>query len=308
MNNPASAPAKDLKLTDLSPAARAAVEQKTIGGGWDGRSLLKLWNELESWDDMAEARKARAKKMFIVGIFSAVFGFFIAFVVAFIAEIPWLGALILVAGFGMLFLGIRLKKAARAIDLPNEIRTSLKPFFKQLAHDLHPEEKVKVSMNLAGIDEDKCKDKRPIPSQRRGTVTQSTYEEDLCSIRLPLADGSLAILRMENTYLKLERRYSNSRGKSKSKTKWKKLSTVSTILVPPSPMVWQVARSQSVVDRNHERLTFSEKDGVMAARMDRYYKFKAADDPPGDAVPAADIIRMFVKLVALKPQSAGGAK
>jgi hypothetical protein len=44
----------------------------------------------------------------------------------------------------------------------------------------------------------------------------------------------------------------------------------------------------------------------MAARLDRYYKFKAAGDAPTDIVPAADIMKLFVRLGGMRP--AGGAR
>ena len=163
-------------------------------------------------------------------------------------------------------------------------------------------------MNLAGIDEKKCFHTKNLPPGTNRTLTQSTYMEDLCSIRLPLTDGSHAVLRIENTYLKIERRYTGRRGKSKSKTKWKKLSAVTAILIPPERIDWDTARVGDIVNPANARIAFVEKDGVQAARMDRYYKFKSADGPPGNAVPAVDILRMFVRLSAMRPQGAGGSR
>jgi len=297
-----------MTVKDLTPAARAAVEQKTIGGGWDGRALVKLMAELERWDNMAEARKARAKKVFIGGIIGSVVGFFLMFVAASVTEEFFWGPPFFLAPLAVMIAGIRMKKAARAIDLPNELRISLRPLLRQLHQDLNPDEKIKVSMNLAGIDEKKCTGTKNLPPGRSKSLTQSAYDEDLCDIRLPLADGSTAVLRMENQYLKLEKRYTSSRGKSKSKTKWKKLSTVTTMLIPPAPIEWEPARVEKLVNRANERMSFPQKDGVTIARMDRYYKFKAADDPPGDAVHGADIVRMFVRLTAMRPQAAGGSR
>lgn len=297
-----------MKVTDLTPAAREAVEKKTIGGGWDGRSLVKLMAELDKWDNMAEARKASAKKFFIGGIIATVVGFFLFFVVGAIFENALLGSIPFVLGVAALIVGIRMKKAARAIDLPNELRVTLRPVLRQLSQDLHPEEKIKVSMNLAGLDEKKCTGTKSLPPGRARSLTQSAYDEDLGSIRMPLIDGSTAVLRMENQYLKVEKRYTSSRGKSKSKTKWKKLSTVTAMLIPAAPVQWQTGRGAKMTDPANERVTFPEKDGVTIARMDRYYKFKAADDPPGDAAPGADVLRMFVRLTAMRLQASGGAR
>lgn len=80
------------------------------------------------------------------------------------------------------------------------------------------------------------------------------------------------------------------------------------MLIPPAPIEWAPARVEKLVNRANERMSFPQKDGVTIARMDRYYKFKAADDPPGDAVHGADIVRMFVRLTAMRPQAAGGSR
>jgi len=297
-----------MTVNELSPAAKAAVEKKVIDGGWDGKSLVKLMAELERWDNIAEARKARAKKVFIGGIIGTVLGFFLFFMVGLAGEQLGVGIALLAIGVGILIAGIKMKKAARAIDLPNELRVTLRPVLKQLRQDLHPEEKIKVSMNLAGLDEKKCKGTKNLPPGRNRSLTQSTYEEDLGSLRMPLIDGSTAVLRMENLYLKLERKYTGRRGKHKSKTKWKKLTTVTAMLVPAAPLQWDTSRAGKLSDPRNERLTFPEKDGLTIARMDKYYKFKAADDPPGDAAPGADVLRMFVRLTAMRPQPAGGAR
>ena len=297
-----------MTLKDLTPAARAAVEQKTIGGGWDGRSLVKLMAELDRWDNMAEARKAWAKGVFICGLIGTFVGFILMIVVSALTEEFLFGLPVFLVPLAVLIIGIRMKKAARAIDLPNELRVSLRPVLRQLSQDLHPDEKIKVSMNLAGIDEKKCARKKDLPPYGRNTsLTQSTYDEDLCDIRLPLIDGSTAVLRMENQYLKTERSYRSSRGKSKSKTKWKKLSSVTAILIPPAPIQWNAAGAAKSMNAANERMSFQEKDGVTVARMDRYYKFKGANEPPGIAVPGADIVRMFVRLTAMRPRAAGGS-
>ena len=297
-----------MTLKDLTPAARAAVEQKTIGGGWDGRSLVKLMAELDRWDNMAEGRKAWAKRVFIGGIIGSVVGFILMIAVSALTEEFLFGLPMFLVPVAVLIMGIRMKKAARAVDLPNELRISLRPVLRQLSQDLHPDEKIKVSMNLAGIDEKKCARKKDLPPYGRNrSLTQSFYDEDLCAIRLPLTDGSTAVLRLENQYLKLERSYRTSRGKSKSKTKWKKLSTVTAILIPPSPIQWNPSGAAQSMNAANERMSFQKKDGVTVARMDRYYKFKAADDPPDNAVPGADIVRMFVRLTAMRPRAAGGS-
>lgn len=303
----AAVPGK-MKITELTPAARAAVEQKVIQGGWDTKSLGKVLGELDRWDQMAEVRKKHAQKVFLTGAIGSLFGFFLFFFVAFMLESPVIAGVILAIPVVTLIAGIRMKKAARAIDLPNELRISLRPVIRQLSQDLHPDEKIKVSLNLAGINESKADSEKNLPPGRNRSLKQSQYGENLCSLRLPLVDGSEAVLHLTNTYLRLNRSYTTSRGKYKSKIKWKKLTSVTAILIPPARISWESARMQQFIDRANERLTFVEKNGVMVARLDRYYKFKAASEIPGDAAPAADILKMFVRLTAMRPGAAGGVQ
>lgn len=299
----------EVKLEELTPAARQAVETKSLNGGWDGRGLVRLFADLERWDDMAEARKSRATKLIIWAVVLMGVGFFATVITsAIMDDFIWQMLLLLAGGLALLIVGIRKKKAAKAIDLPNEIRISLRPLLRKLKQDLHPDEKVRVAMNLSGIDERTPHEAKNLPPGRNKHLMQKTYHEKIGSLRLPLADGSVATIRLENTYLKHERTYRTSRGKTKSKSKWKKLATVSTMLVPPSRISWESGRLQGIIDKQNERVSFVEKDGVLAARLDRYYKFKSADGPPAEAAPAADIIRMLVRLNTVRPQAAGGAQ
>jgi hypothetical protein len=297
-----------MKIEELSPAARSAVETKKITGGWDGKSLVKLFAELDRWDNMAEGRKKSAQRVFVGGCIFMVLGVFAAFVVADQTESIWGIAACILVPIGITALGAKLKNAARAIDLPNELRLTLRPVLRQLKQDLHPDEKIKVNLNLAGLDESKPATEREYPSPRGGKIKEKTFVDDLGELRLPLIDGSTAVIRLENSYIEAARSYRTARGKYKTKTKWKKLATATTILIPPARINWQSGKAAQMVDPNSERVTFSEKDGVMVARLDRYYKFKKAGDAPEDTVPGSHVIDMLVRLSAMRPQAAGGAQ
>jgi len=297
------------KIVTLSPEAKTAVETRKLQGGWDGRSLSKVLLELERWDDMAEERKTKAGRIFWTGVIGSLVGFFAMVFLGGILE-SFFPIAFFVVPLITLFIGIRKKRAAKGIDLPNEIRATLRPIVKQLQQDLHPDEKIRVELNLTCMDEKKVKSEKPVvPLPPRYTSLQETvYEENLGSLRLPLIDGSEVTLRIENEYVRRSGWKRGARGKSKSKTKWKKMTTVTAILRPPKPISWQPGRVQKFVDPACERVTFVEKDGVMTARMDRYYKFKEADNVPEKAAPGADVLRMLVRLGAMRPQAAGGAR
>lgn len=290
-----------MKVSELSPAARAAVESKSITGGWDGKSLLKLLGELDRWDEVVEQKKSTGKKMLIGGIVG-----FVPSVILLGFE-PITGCTGIALSIGCAIFGYRKRKSAQKVDLPNELRVTLRPVLKKLKQDLHPEEKIKVDLNLQTYNEDKPAKKREY-QHPRGKFTESSYVEDLGQVRMPLTDGSTALVRIENAYIELKRSYRSTRGKYKIKTKWKKMTTVTAMLIPGERIPWQSGRATQLVDPQNERITFSEKNGVMAARLDRYYKFKAAGNAPENVPPAEDVMRMLIRLSALRPQTAGGAQ
>lgn len=284
----------------LSPAASEAVAAKVLTGAWSGRGLLKLLGELERWDIVVEAKKSRMKKFWIGSLICAFLSFFVM-----IFLFPY-GIAAFLIPFVLVFVFKKKLNGLQAADMPDELRKTLRPVLKQLGQDLHPEEKIKGTIQLAGMDESKCKLKKDLPPGRNRSLKLSVFELDICDLRLPLADGSTAVLRLSNTFSKVERSYKTPRGKYKSKTKWKKAATATAMLIPAERLNWEPARMQQYLDKANERLSFAEKDGVMAARLDRYYKFKALGDAPSAVVPAEDIVKLFVRLTGMRP--AGGAR
>lgn len=284
----------------LSPAATQAVAAKVLTGAWSGRALVKLLGELEKWDVVIEAKKAKVNKLWIGSMIGAFVGFILMFVL-----FPYGIALFLIP-FVLIFIFKKQLNGLEAADIPDELRKSVRPVLKQLGQDLHPEEKIKGTIQLTGIDESRCKLKKDLPPGHNRSLKLSVYETEVCDLRLPLADGSTAVLRLNNTFHKLERSYRTTRGKYKSKTKWKKAVTATAMLIPPVRWNWEPARMQKYVDKVNEKLSFAEKNGVMAARLDRYYKFKGIGNARVATVPAEDIMKLFVRLSGMRP--AGGTR
>jgi hypothetical protein len=284
----------------LSPAAEAAVAAKVLTGAWSGRGLVKLLGELEKLDVVIEAKKARMKKLWIGSMIGAFVGFILMFVL-----FPY-GIPLFLIPFVLIFVFKKKLNGFEAADIPDELRKVLRPVLKQLGQDLHPEEKIKGTIQLAGIDESRCKLKKDLPPGHNRSLKLSVYEAEVCDLRLPLADGSTAVLRLNNTFHKLERSYRTTRGKYKSKTKWKKAVTATAMLIPPVRWNWEPARMQKYMDKVNEKLSFAEKNGVLAARLDRYYKFKGIGNAPATTVPAEDVMKLFVRLSGMRP--AGGTQ
>jgi hypothetical protein len=294
-------------LKDLSPDTVAAIRARKIEGAWDVRSLQKVLAELEAWDLTAELRKKSGNALLWIGVIGALFSIVSLFFM--LGEVESWMTLLWPAGFfaafvGAVVLGAKKSKAAQAMDLPDEIRVLVRPVVRQLSQDLDPKQKLKVDIDLQRIIENKPKSKQNLPPRAGATkLEQSLYEEPVCAIRMPLADGSEAVLRIGNEYCRTVRNYRGRSGKSKSKTKWKKYSTVTGILVPSPGMRWRPERIERFLDRKREKFEFVEKEGSRNARLDRYYKFASIGNPPANTAPLDEVMQVFLRLALMR----GGA-
>ena len=300
-------PAKPLnKLDDLTPAARQAVESKKISGSWSAKALLKLLGELQRWDLGVEDRKKAAHKRVVGSGIAMVVSIFALFV--FVAFDLWYIGLTLTIGLIVFFImSMRAKKALAAVDIPDEFRVVVRPLLRQLSQDIDPNEKVRVECDLAGVAESKAKSTKDIGKLYYQSAKLTVYEDPLCHLRLPLIDGTEAVFSIDNTVHKVVGTKRNARGKSKTKTKWKKVTTLTASLVPPQRINWEVGKSQQLVDKQTEKITFAEKNGVMVAKLQKYYAFKSMGDEPSGIAPSSDATGLFVRLYAMRP-AAGGAR
>jgi hypothetical protein len=293
-------------LADLTPAARQAVESKKISGSWSAKALLRLLGELQKWDLGVEERKKAAHKRVIGSGIAMVVSIFALF--AFLIVGLWFIGVPVTIGLIIFFVvSLRAEKALKAVDIPDEFRIVVRPLLRQLSQDINPEEKVRVECDLAGITEAKIKDAKDIGKLSYQSAKLTVYEDPLCHIRLALLDGTEAVFSIDNTMHKVVGTKRNSRGKTKTKTKWKKVTTLTASLVPPRRINWEVGKSQQLVDTRTEKITFAEKNGVMVAKLQKYYSFKSMGDEPTGTAPSSDATGLFVRLYAMRP-AAGGAR
>lgn len=293
-------------LNDLTPAARQAIETKKITGNWNSKGLLKLLSELQRWDlGVEERKKAADKRVVTFGIASVASVFLLFFLVSF--GLWYVGLLAVAGAVTGLVMAFRAKKALRAVDIPDEFRLTVRPLLKQLSQDIDPNEKIRVECDLAGFADTKIKSSKNIGKLSYQSATLTVYEDPLCHLRLPLVDGTEAVFSIDNTVHKVVGTKRNARGKTKTKTKWKKVTTLTASLVPPQRINWEVGKSQTLVDKQTEKITFAEKNGVMVAKLQKHYSFKSMGDDPTGIAPSSDATGLFVRLYALRP-AAGGAR
>jgi hypothetical protein len=254
-----------MKLADLSPEARAALAAKALHGAWHPRHLRRLLAEFDRLDQVAETGKKRAKWVLGTGCFLMAASVFMAVIIGIkLQSIPLVLACLIVPVV-ITLIGAKMSNSAAAIDVPNELRCTLRPLLKRLRQDIDPERKVRVRLSFAGLDTKKASSEREYKARTRGIVKESAFPEDLGYIRIPLRGGGAATIHLANTYLQLARSFQTSRGKSKTKFKWKKVTTVTARLGPD-------------------------------ARLRRRFKHKQYNDPPGECVSPGNVLGMLVEL------------
>lgn len=279
----------------FSPDAQAAIQARAITGNWELRKLQRLLSELAHFDEVNEAAAKKARNIMIGCIIGAFVSIFVAVMLLATLETPagWLLTLALIAG--AVVFGLRWSKLKKA-DLINDFRLCLQPGLRDIASDLDPAKKIRVRMDLAGPVTTKQKSKLEIPPGRYLKLTETIYEDPWCEVRLPLVDGTTALLEFEVKWIKRERKYRSSRGKTKYKTKWRKQCTAMATLLPPAPVTWNEAALRAKLDPKRERMKLLQEAGWTGARLERYWVFKGADDPPPDAPPAREVVGLLLRL------------
>lgn len=253
-------------------------------GAWDARTLLRALGELERVDLKVTLRIRRT-------MWSAL----ISALLALACGVAWFFAWFphareAFAGLvAMTFLLNWLFRKAREADIPDEIRLTIQPVIRQLLQDIDASRKIKFDLQL----------KRPVEEKL------DKHVERVCSLQLPLADGSTAIFHITNRYRSKVRRYRNKNGKYKSKTKWKKKSTLTGILVPAPGVTWRENRIERELQRRRETLQMIRRAGGRAARMSRRYKFLSLGELPKDVVPAEDVVDLFLRLALGRAAASG---
>jgi hypothetical protein len=298
------------RVAALSQEARKIVDEKKIVGQRrlkDWRALLK---ELGSFDQ--EMDKTRHQ----LGVYGGLgIGLFVVMLVAAIIIISNdLGSLALAvaAGLGLAGLigGLLLflkKRSLGALDLDNEFRLVLTPFLETVADDIARSGKVALNLDLAGRTDQKKKSERNLPPGRFKKLVETVWRDPWCRAEIPLVDGSRLQLDIENTFVSYYRQWKNPRGKTKSKTKWKKMVVVQAGLAPNSRrLAYDQARIQ--VEAAREKMKYSDKKDRPMARVTRKYKFKSEGEAPEAGPLPEDLLGLFFSLAGLlkpaeKPRS-----
>jgi hypothetical protein len=282
-------------LDQFSPAAQEAIRTHSITGNWDLKPLIRLMDELAQFDIVNEAATKKAQGWAIGFFIGAFLSIFVGAILVSFTDLAY-GFLLIPICIVMGIVKIVQYKKLKKQDLIDDFRTCLRPALRDLANDLDPNEKIRVKMDLSGPAEKKRVSKGEVPPGRYIKVTESVYEDPWCEVRLPLIDGTTAIVQFDVTWHELEVKKRGSRGKTKFKTKWRKECTARATLLPPSSVTWNESSLRDRADARLEKVKMVDKEGITCARMERYWYFKGAGDKPSDAPPAREVVGLLLRL------------
>ncbi|MHC1741872.1 MAG: hypothetical protein AB9873_02430 [Syntrophobacteraceae bacterium] len=281
--------------------AETAVRKRRVTGRLRLNRWLKILRELASYDATGDLRRSRAK--WGAGISG---GAFIALLVLFFCVLGEdelvCGALGIGALIALGLIGYFLKKLKQlgALDLANDFRTVLLPFLVAIREDVPTMEKVKLNLDLAGPSETKVIRKGDLGKKDGKDIEETVYSDPWCHLEAPLAAGNRITLDIANTYTRHQVRWRTTRGKNKSKCKWRKLVVVRAAMAPDAArfMFDPVALKKG---QNEVGLKVKKRaDGeAVVITMKKKIKFVGNDPPADSSIQTKEIVAMFLRLGSL---------
>lgn len=278
---------KQPEPASLSKAAQTIILQKTVAGRQSPGDWINLFRELSDFDQHLDALRNKLGASGKTAAIVAAISFFAAFFTFGLALLVFIPALIIAIRKYS-----RKSKLAR-VDLDNDFRSTLLPFLKIMSEDLSPDKPVDLALDLAGRTDKKMIKKAELPPGRFKKVTQTVWTDPWCRLSGSLVDGSKISLTITNHFTSQERQWRNARGKSKSKTKWKKISIV-TAGLRPDPEQFQMAQSSGQAQAG--KLKIVDRGNGKIVRLTNKVRFTSVGEPPDQAVSAQTIVGMFMRL------------
>ena len=289
---------KKPKIEDLSPQARAAVEQKKVSGQNRLKDWFKLLREVAQFDQKVDELRARAGKMAII--------FLILTIVSLIATFVFIFPVILFVIFLVLTIIFFVKKSRLGkIDLSNEFRDVVLPFLDALSEDFDARGRISLSLDMSGVHKEKVIRSGEIPPGRFRKLVETVFKDPWCRVEAPLVGGANLFLTIESTYFRYDRYWRNPRGKNKHKVKWKKLVEVTAGLIPDPDFLAVGADAVEELSAA-EKVKLTQKKDRQVVRLRRRFKFKGVTETPVESVSLDELLAIFFQLGnMLRPSQAG---
>jgi len=213
----------------LSPKQRRLLETKQLAGEYEPGALVALLKPIAEYDRLSD--KARTPMGCTTGAL-----FVLAFVLLIVSAnvsvylLP-LPLAALGAGIALLVTVLKMKK----LDLSNNFRQVAMPLFAVLREDMEPGATMNVRLDLSPptAKEKKTGTGKPyvVPGYRK--VVDTTYVDPWFGGGARLADGSVLQWTVTDDVVASERTKRTARGKIKTKTKHRKLTTIAVHVALP---------------------------------------------------------------------------
>lgn len=300
------------RIEALSAPARQALDTGRVEGRFRPRLLIALLRELGIFDRGTAEQIEAAHKRQAGGVSLAIIMGLVALVSALVLRgissgflLVSLGALV-VAGLGV---ARALKNRGEAkrlerVDLLDDFHALLLPFLRDIQEDLTSRGRIRVALQLDGIQDHKLGASRDWSSERFDVVREWTYHDPWCELEAALVDGSHIQLAISNDWTRQDRVWRNPRGKTKHKTKWKKIVTLQAAVRPPaSGLDWRAADAVSP----GVTLKVKERAGQEIRRLVRRAKFKSLEAPPAETLSVGDVVAAFLALFGMLAPKKEGA-
>ena len=289
----------EISLEEIGPEAEQVVTEKKLEGKKKLPAWLDLLEKLTAFDRNTDKFISKYKKrttlfttLFVVGIFLVFFSFVITGANLIVAAV--VGAATIVALI-FLILSRRQRKKYMAVDLTNDFRSVVLPLLRALSEDIESN-KVNLKLDLRShADKMKESGKEEVPPGRFRRVVQTTFDSPWCDLSTVLVDKNMINLSIGTQSTRIERYWSNPRGKSKYKQKWRQTTTVQTSLVPGVDVfAWNEEGIGEISES--EKMKLSEKKGANVCRLTRKFTFKSVHNTPEESIKSNDVIGMFFEL------------
>ncbi len=276
--------------------AAVVVEKKAVLGKKEVGEWLRLFQDLAQWDVQAEAAARRYRtRMLVAFVAAAVLGASSCmFCSALAAGGNWAAFIVLAAIFaGLVTMGIRSLRRMQALerqDLDDNFRKVFLPVFADLSEDVAPGAQVFVRLDLSGLSDKKILSRRRVASRRFKKLVLTDYDSPWATVRLPLVDGSVLELDFRDRVRKEDRFWTNLRGKTKHKVKFRTLSRVLVRLLPPSPgAVWDQDAAWSLAQQG-VAIKIRRKGDLFVCSLALKKKLKTVGEPPGTLFAPEEVI------------------
>lgn len=281
----------------LSPEQKALLQTKQVSGEYEPRSLIEFLKPVAEYDRLSD--KGRTP----IGCSTAAL-FVLSFVLLILTlnGLWYVAPLLLLSLGGAIYLLVTVLKLGK-LDLSNNFRQVAMPLFAVLKEDMESGATMNVRLDLSSptAKAKKTGTGEPYKEGAYYKIVDTTYVDAWFGGGTRLADGSLLQWDVTDDVVESARTKRTARGKHKTKTKYRKLSTISVTVALPHK---EYAVTNLPADEG-EKVKVRESEKRTTLKLAKKVKTKSID--PIAPTELFDIISEAYKRVRPAAPAAGSA-